>query len=375
MPWYTRAWRHYQKPSALVLDQLSKLRAASVLDVIEDALGSALANKQQQNFQASLIQQQAPTSKTGSASTNKIATSSIPVAAGIAPVAQSAATTIAKQPGLQQPQTNAPIIRSPPTKQRNSIVSTSGLSSQDAAGSLAATASPQRQNAIELQEVVVHGAIGAAVDDQASGSTERSPTPSPPSSPSPDSLSLSSDLQLPSFFNHQPRSSTAMHVRAHLSYAGSVTREASMYRSSASGSPNDSRMSSPSNVMPSNSRSPSSAPSSQSPKPKVFVPNLLTAAARVASVRLSATTMRPSTPSRMNPLPLGAVNEGASLRPALQAAEPRMQAAGSSPPNDAFVRPTPNRGANEGVLGKAAARLAVKSSPNDRRSHERFDQA
>jgi hypothetical protein len=77
----------------------------------------------------------------------------------------------------------------------------------------------------------------------------------------------------------------------------------------------------------------------------------------------------------MNPLQSGAVNEGVSLRPELQTAEPRVQAAGSSPPIDAFVRPTPNRGANEGVLGKAAARLAVKSAPNDRRSHESFDQA
>ena len=302
MPWFTRAWRHYQKPSALVLDQLSKLRAASVLDAIEDALGSALANKEQQKFQASLIQQQALTTKTGSASTNKIETAFIPVTAGKASAVQSAATTVAKQLGLQQPQNNAPTIRSPPSKQRNSTVSASGLSSQDAADSRAATSSRQRQNAIELQEVVVHGAIGAAVDNQASGSTECSPTPSPSSSPSPDSLSLSPDLQLPSFFNHQPRSSTVMHVRSQLSNAASVTREASMYTSSASGSPNDNRMSSPLNTMPSNSRSPSSAPSSQSPKSKVFDPNLLTAAARVASVRLSAKALRPSTPSRMPPL-------------------------------------------------------------------------
>ena len=48
MSWHARLWRRYRKPSAVVLDQFSELQAERVLDIIEEALGSELANKQQQ---------------------------------------------------------------------------------------------------------------------------------------------------------------------------------------------------------------------------------------------------------------------------------------------------------------------------------------
>ena len=60
MSWHVRLWRRYRKPSAVVLDQFSELQAERVLDIIEEALGSELANKQQQALKQSFKQQQPP---------------------------------------------------------------------------------------------------------------------------------------------------------------------------------------------------------------------------------------------------------------------------------------------------------------------------
>jgi len=387
MPWYTRVWRRYQKPSALVLDQLSKLRAENVLDIIEDALGSALANKQQQKLKVSFMQQQSLNAKTGNAFSNPVAKDnarpSIHSTAGRAPNVQSAAANRVKQAlGSQHGQNNASAIRGPSTKQRNSTLSASS-SNQDRVGSRTTTPSRQRHHAIELEEVVVHGAIGAAVDNQPSKSTDSSLPPSPPSSPPPSpprhGMSTASDMPPPTSFIDQRTRAPTVHARAHLTNAGSAIREQSVHRTSYSGGGSSGDLAQPAHTMSLPNRASLRAASSQSPLPNVSKPDLLTAAASAASAGSLSKGIRPITPSRMHSSQSGSVDDGASARSAMRAAGPRVQAAGGrsnlNSPIDTMARPRPNRGANEGVLGKEAAEPSVKSAPNVRRGNERAGQA
>ena len=81
----------------------------------------------------------------------------------------------------------------------------------------------------------------------------------------------------------------------------------------------------------------------------------------------------------MHSLQSGSVDDGSSERSAVRAAGPSVQAAGGrsnfSSSIDTMARPRPNRGANEGVLGKDVVGPSLKSAPNGGRGNERAGQA
>ncbi len=314
MPWFTRVWRRYQKPSALVLDQMSKIRAESVLDIIEDALGSALANKQQQQLKLSFLQhQKVSNANAGKSSTNRAAKGnvhqSMPTTVGRTAIVPA---NIAKNAmGRQQNQITPSASLAPSRQQRTAAGSLSGL---DRAGSCTRTVASQRQHSIELQEVVVHS---GAVDDQQMNSIDHSAPPSPPSSPSPDNISLASGLQPPHFIIDHPASSMTLHMRSQLNKAGYTIREASLLQARANVSRVEDRRASIARAIPLNictSTAPSSrafqsniinpsdeqaprAHSSTSPRRKPL-PDLLTAAALAAPAGSRSSGVRLVTPSR-----------------------------------------------------------------------------
>jgi hypothetical protein len=397
LSWYARLWRRYQKPSALVLNQLSELRAENVLDIIEDALGGSLANKQQkkfrqQMFKASIENQQPSKVKPLNSSADRVAKQSgrqhVTSTACRAPAGQSVSATrkndVLMVPGQQSHMENTQNSLSAGSKQR--AAAAHGLSIGDAASRPAVLI--QRSSEFELQEVVVHrtAPFGATDHDRLSNSTESSPplspSPSPPPSPPPEKSHVP-PFKVPTVsavVRHPPTGADSVNIRALLKNAGcSSTSELNLDKMYSGTSLQDHATSPTTSgsfqLTPTDSHTiPSSHSKTSTEQAHFVIHSSISPRSSPVDIVSRAAAIAASTGSRTfrAAAPLPAKTRHAPPATAVQVGV--LQSVPVVPGGIATVGHSSIQGEFEDPLAKTNARLPTPSAPNDRKKNGRLDQ-